>query len=35
MTPERRKEIDKEVTWALLQYSTEEYDDWCNHVSAA
>ena len=30
MTPERRIEIDKQVTWALLQYSSEEYDDWSN-----
>ncbi len=30
MTPERRKEIDKIVTWALVQYSKEEYDEWFN-----
>jgi hypothetical protein len=28
MTPERRIQIDKEVTWAILSLSKEEYDDW-------
>lgn len=28
MTPERREDIDKQVTWALLSLSSEEYDDW-------
>ncbi len=30
MTPERRAEIDKVVTWALLQLSSDEFDDWSN-----
>lgn len=30
MTPERKEEIDKVVSWAILQYSKEEYDEWLN-----